>query len=533
MWRTEKGARGAIFGGDGKRIKSLEIGSKADDSMPSISALSHTGFVVAQRTVVNGAGVLKVQLFFNNGSAIRPEFDAQFTSVYGEPQVTGISEDRFVVQALDRFSKLTVSVFWQDKRINNFEVTSNVHSWKTVPLSGDSYVIIVRDKADTVRLFAFRANSQQKYTIDPLEVEGYIAKKVEDFDVIALPNNHFTVAVFFTPNISISTFNFKDAEKLRDDGQQGNVPITSPQPRSNVLQVKDATTNGVLSRRGNGFAFTYRATDLSAKIAVFKNLGVANSTTFVVDDGPGPQKAGPRIVGKANNGFAVSFLREDGTSGVKWLSQADFGELAQETTSAGRKRQPVTGTPAATTPASSAAATTTTTPASSAAATTTPAATAAATTTTTAAPTTTTTVAASTTTTPATSAGASQLPTTPESTGAPTTTAPATTKAAGADVVATTPVLFALANGNIVELTLTEATPTSGGEDEDDDDESARLNCKFKVYTPEGEVVTKGDVVTDGSVVSLGEVFRAQTGAAGTVAIAALSMLVAMVAALA
>jgi hypothetical protein len=101
--------------------------------------------------------------------------------------------------------------------------------------------------------------------------------------------------------------------------------------------------------------------------------------------------------------------------------------------------------------------------------------------------------------------------------------------------VATTPVLFALANGNIVELTLSEATATAAEDDEDDDDgeSDARLNGKFKVYTPDGEEVTKGDVVTDGSVVSLGEVFRAPTSDAGALAIATLSMLAAMLFALA
>jgi hypothetical protein len=361
VWRTDKGARGLIVGADGKRIKSIDLGSRADDSMPSISALSQRGFVVAQRTTVNGAGVLKVQLFHNNGSTIRPEFDAKFEQVYGEPQVTGISEDRFVVQAVDKFSKLFVSVFWQDERINYFEVTSNVHSWKTIALSGDSYVIIVRDKADTVRLFAYRANSQTSYTIDELEVKGYISKDVEAFDVIALPNNHFTITVFYTPNITLSTFHFKDAQKLRDDGQQGAIPITTPQPRSNVLQVKDAASGGVLSRRGNGFAFVYRATDLSAKIAVFKNLGVANATVHVVNPGPGPQKSSPRVVGKEGNGFAVSFLNEDGTAGRKFLAPADFNELTQQETTAERKRQGGT-TPAATTaPAPTDAATTTTT----------------------------------------------------------------------------------------------------------------------------------------------------------------------------
>jgi hypothetical protein len=203
--------------------------------MPSISALS-------QRWLCGGAAhhcercrraqsAAVPQQRLGHSSRVRRQVRPRCTASRRSPASARIAS---WCRLLDRFSKLTVSVFWQDERINNFEVTSNVHSWKTGALSGDSYVIIVRDKADTVRLFAYRANSQHVVHHRPARGRGLHRQgRRGRLTSLRCPTTTSPWPSSTRPTSRISTFHFKDAAEAarrRPAGQRSRSPRRSRAP---------------------------------------------------------------------------------------------------------------------------------------------------------------------------------------------------------------------------------------------------------------------------------------------------------------
>jgi hypothetical protein len=513
VWRNAdtKANEGAVFNARGQKLKSLSLSGL---SMPSIAPLSLSGFVVVTRaTSASKATIVKATVFANNGSQlyeIAPTFAK--INVRAQPRVDGISENRYVITVLDPFNSLYAGVFWNDEQLFIYRVVESVDSWKVVALSGDSYCIVVRGRDDSVRSLCYRANSETQYLYDAAELQGFISKQSDAFTAVALPNNNFVVAVYNTPNISLSTFNFKDARELRDDGQQGRIRVTSPQIRINTVVVTQAAEAPVIVRRPNGFALAFEGADRSQKLAVFRNLGTTPPVVYTAEKGP--IAGAGRVSGLPDNGVAVSYRKADGTIGIKWLKPNDFGEVQAQpqSTTAGKKRQAPTDTPAASAPATSAPATSA--PATSAPATSAPATSAPATSA------------------PATSAPATTAPGTTPAASAGTTTVAAAAAAGGA---AEAPILVTLANGNVVAVTLEaptgEAPAGDDDDDDDDDDADAKYNAKFVVYTPEGTVVAQGDLATNIGGVSLDDPFGARTSAS-SLSIALMSLLAAFVAAL-
>jgi hypothetical protein len=523
VWRNAaSGAgEGAVFNAQGKKLKSLSVGGT---SMPSIAALSLSGFVVATRAVAaSKATVVKVAVFANNGSLLH-ELSPTFASVNSaaRPRVHGISENRYVVTVLDRFNALFAGVFWNDEQLFIFRVVESVDSWKVIPLSGDSYCIVVRARDDGVRSLCYRANSETQYLYDALELQGYVSKSSDAFDAISLPNNNFVVAVFNTPNVSFSSFNFKDARQLRDDGQQGLIRVTSPQLRINAAFITKAAEAPVLARRPNGgFVAAYEGADRSQQIAVFRNLGTTPPLQHTAERGP---IAGVgSVAGLPDNGIAFSFRNAAGSVGVKWLKPTDFGEAVQPvnaTAPAGspvRKRQDTNTTAPAGSPVGSPAGSPAGSPVGSPAGSpvgspvgSTSAAVAATTTATTAA------VAATTTAT----------------TAAVATTTAATT-AANAAGAASAPTLLTLANGNVVAITLSSTTGDEVEDDDDDDDDDddeesgGSFSAKFDIYSPVGAVVATGDLAIGVANLNAREVLGKSDGAASLSA-ALLSLIAAL-----
>eukprot|EP01108_Squamamoeba_japonica_P003301 TRINITY_DN269_c0_g1_i3.p1 TRINITY_DN269_c0_g1~~TRINITY_DN269_c0_g1_i3.p1 ORF type:complete len:489 (+),score=261.41 TRINITY_DN269_c0_g1_i3:45-1469(+) len=325
-WRSTHG-KGMlkVIDATGTIVKDIVLSEDKGDSMPAVAPLSGKGFAVAITTC---EGDVKTATYDSNGRVIMDWQMLNLKDIVEPPTVTGISEDRYVVLAKDNLSQLWASVWYKTERISAFKATADAAAYRAVALSGDSYVIMTQSSANDVYLLAFRALSQEKFTLENIEANGVIARGADGVSLSALVDNHFTAVVTRTPEIKLFTYHFKDAKKLRPGNNQQDVRITTPQAISGVVHAKDAATPARVAFRENGFVVTYGDTSQKFKAIVFKRQGVANGTVVTVHKGP-VTEAGGFAVGAGKQGFAASHANTDGSAGVAFFAPADFGELVR------------------------------------------------------------------------------------------------------------------------------------------------------------------------------------------------------------